>query len=252
MQKYLDQLNKLAPKHKLAVMAGSVIGLLALVYLGLVSPAAGEVVKAKTATEKAKKDLAKLRVKPKVKKIVDPNKDPKVLRKRLDKLIKGFAKGGAYSNLVQHLKTKADKLGLKLTKIVRAEPYVGEYVLISPIKIEAEASYPVLVTFLHQLAEEKDRMLLVSNLKIKARPLKRFMAKGEFSKGVKKGRGEEISEEDIARAKIKQLDVYAAAAKRSIVDVKFHVDAYSYTGKPLSPDQRAELAKRKKRRKKRR
>ena len=155
MEKYLEKLNKLPQKQQMMVLAGTILGIVGVFYLLLISPASSDAAAAVAKTKKAQQKLRELKASPTKKKKIDPKNDPKVLKAKLDLLVKKLAKGGAYPNLVNHLKRKADDLGLKITKISRDEPYLDDFVIVSPIRIEAEAAFPVVVSFLHQLAHEK-------------------------------------------------------------------------------------------------
>ncbi len=245
MQKYLDKLNLLPPKQKAMVAAGAILGVLAVFYLLLISPAADDADRIRAQANSAQRTLRKLKVKadPKAAVKLDPANDPARLRTKLDELVARLAKGGTYSNLVHHLKREADALGLKMTKITRVEPYKDDYVLVSPIRIEAKAAFPVLVSFFDKLSKEKERTLVVSNLFLRSRPVKEFMPKHEPGSILRQNRDQEGSEESIARAKIRKLDAYITAANIAMIRINFNVDAYTYTGKSLTAEERKELGR---------
>jgi Tfp pilus assembly protein PilO len=240
----IEQLNKLEPKKKAMVFGGTLLGLFVVFQMLLIGPANSEAESAEKKVEQLQAELKKIIIKPKKKKVVDPSKDPVRLKAQVKSYAQRLKKGGAYPNLVTHLKERADKLGLKITKIFRDEPYVENYVRIYPVRIEAVAHYPVFVTFLKQLSEESDRLLLISNLTLNRRSLSSFYSKGAMGARLKKSN--DMTEEDVARNRIAELDAYSEAAKRSTITIKFSVDAYSYTGKALTAAQRKVAAKRKK------
>lgn len=154
--------------------------------------------------------------------------------------------------LITAIKRQADERGLKILKFRKGERDLDDYVAVIPVDMEVQGSYPVLISFLEALAQPGMRMMTVSDLTLDHLAVKKFMDdEGGYQKvlgrqktrkmttsgAVEQGEG---NPSDIVIAK---LDAYQAALNRYQIRAEFTVNAYSYTGQVLTPEQRQKRLK---------
>ncbi len=167
---------------------------------------------------------------------------------------------GRIPSLISALQREANDRGLKINKFKPGSREVDDYLARIPVEMTVETTYPVLISFFTALAQPGMRMMTVKDLKLKALPMKDFIDKTKLRDSAKVSQPLTASNADpTARARenyaavaalLAMLDAYDEAVKRSRIEASFVVNAYSYTGRPLSPEEL--LARNKKKAKRRR
>ena len=145
--------------------------------------------------------------------------------------------------LITAIKRQADERGLYILKFKPHEREQDDYVARVPVDMSVQGSYPVLISFFEALAQPGMRMMTVSDIKLKFLPVEDFKQGKDTKtsladKMLKKGGGGGGQSEDPADQLLAQLDDYKLALDRYEIKAEFTVNAYSYTGKPLSPEER--------------
>lgn len=161
--------------------------------------------------------------------------------------------------LITRIKRQADERGLKILRFSRKDHILDDWVSAVPVEIAVEGSFPVIISFLEALAQPGMRMMTVADLKLMSQPIGRFLdddkagaetdtvALGPLGLG---GEGDSIGgEESIgggpslspALELLAKLDDFEDARDRYQMRALFTVNAYSYTGRPLSAAEKAAL-----------
>ena len=160
-------------------------------------------------------------------------------------------------SLITSIKRQADELGLKIVSFQKQERFSEDYVDVIPVKMEVEGSFPVVVSFYDALAQPGMRTMTVTDLTFKAMPVKDLLKDNAGlpvlgaiadSSSTAKARTEAGPKSPI-QAFIDRLDEYDRAIDRMRVNANFKVNAYSYTGNLLTPEERAKRNRSKKRKK---
>ena len=159
--------------------------------------------------------------------------------------------------LITSIKRQADERGLKINLFKREDKYAEDYVDLIPVAMEVEGSFPVVISFFEALAQPGMRMMTVSGLDIEALDVKSLMDERRAEQqsqrvtGAGFGIGSKVEEKKSKTPTelfLEKLDSYDAAVERMRVKAKFTVNAYSYTGKLLTAEQRKKRKSSKKRR----
>jgi Tfp pilus assembly protein PilO len=246
MASKLDELNKLEPKKKAGVLGGAMLFVYVVFSFVIIGDMEDQAQAKGTEAKKIQKDIIEEKKKLDApKKVVNPENDPKILKPRLKNYKAQMPTEEEFGELIKTLKQLADKKGLDIRRIQRLDAQKDDYVSFTPISIVAEASFPVLVKFLTEISREGSRIITLHELTIRSQGLKDYMPKGIFTQTVGAG-ANKMTDDQKKQALIRQLDAYEYAARKARLEVEFTLHAYTYTGKPLSEDERK---KRKKRRK---
>jgi Tfp pilus assembly protein PilO len=148
--------------------------------------------------------------------------------------------------LITSIKRQADERGLKINLFKKRPRIADEYVDIIPVGMEVEGSFPVVVSFFEALAQPGMRMMTVSGLDMEAVDVKSLIDERRVEEqttsipGMGLSPGPTIDKKNMTPTQhfLMKLDKYEAAVDRMRVKSKFTVNAYSYTGKLLTPEQR--------------
>ena len=148
--------------------------------------------------------------------------------------------------LITSIKRQADERGLKINLFKKRDRYPEDYVDLIPVEMEVEGSFPVVVSFFEALAQPGMRMMTVSGLDMEALDIKSIMderrtaAQTSMIPGTGMSSGKKIDKKNMTPIEffLDKLDSYEAAVDRMRVKAKFTVNAYSYTGKLLTAEQR--------------
>ena len=148
--------------------------------------------------------------------------------------------------LITSIKRQADERGLKINLFKKKDRFPDDYVDIIPVEMEVEGSFPVVVSFFEALAQPGMRMMTVSGLDVEARDVKsiiddkRLQDQTSMIPGTGIGSGQVVDKKKMTPTEhfLHKLDTYDAAVDRMQVTSKFTVNAYSYTGKLLSAEER--------------
>jgi Tfp pilus assembly protein PilO len=253
MASKLQELEKLDPKKKAGVLVGSVIAVYVLFSAGVVGDLEEQAAAKTAAASKIQKEVAELK-KGMVVKVVklDPENDPKVLGARLEAYKNDLPTSEEFAEFVKFLKKLADKKGLDIRSIKRLDTQPDDYVRFTPISIAAEANFPTLVKFLTTLSkpgtrDKPNRIVTIESIVLKSEGVKDYLPKGIFTQATSARGGAALTEDEIKRGIIRQLDAYEFAARKTLLEVDLTLHVFTYTGKPLTEEQ---IKKRKKKKRK--
>ncbi|MGB0588182.1 MAG: type 4a pilus biogenesis protein PilO [Myxococcota bacterium] len=148
--------------------------------------------------------------------------------------------------LITSIKRQADERGLKINLFKKRPRFPDEYVDIIPVEMEVEGSFPVVVSFFEALAQPGMRMMTVSGLDMEALDVKSIMDERRVEEqtsmipGTGISTGQKVDKKNLTPTEhfLMKLDKYEGAVDRMRVKSKFTVNAYSYTGKLLTAEQR--------------
>lgn len=148
--------------------------------------------------------------------------------------------------LITSIKRQADERGLKINLFKKRDRFPDDYVDIIPVEMEVEGSFPVVVSFFEALAQPGMRMMTVSGLDMESLDVKSIMDERRVEEqtsmipGTGVGVGTKVEKKNLSPTELflAKLDNYEAAVDRMRVKAKFTVNAYSYTGKLLTAEQR--------------
>jgi len=151
--------------------------------------------------------------------------------------------------LITSIKRQADERGLKINLFKKKKRYPEDYVDLIPVEMEVEGSFPVVVSFFDALAQPGMRMMTVSGLDMEALDVKSIMDERRQDQqtsmipGTGFSSGKKVDKKNMTPTEIflDKLDTYEAAVDRMRIKAKFIVNAYSYTGKLLTAEQRKKL-----------
>ena len=245
MASKLDELNKLEPKKKAGALGGAVLFVYVIFSFMVIGDMESQAQAKQTETKKILKDIEVVKKKLKApKQKLNPEDDPKILTPRLKNYKAQMPTSEEFGELVKSLKLLADKKGLDIRRIQRLDRKKDDYVNFTPIRITADATFPVFVKFLTEVAREGNRITTVQDLVIRSKGIKDHIPKGVFTQSAGAG-ADKLTEDEKKQILIRQLDAYEYAARKSKLEVEFTLRAYTYTGKPLTDE---EMKKRKKRR----
>ena len=158
-------------------------------------------------------------------------------------------------SLITSIKRQADERGLEIIRFEKGTREHEDYVDSIPVKMEVQGSFPVVVSFFDALAQPGMRLMTLSDIDLTAVSLKRLMApkpelnpstgvpqmvspvSGVVQKANRRGRRTPLEQY------IHKLDEYQVAVDQMQINARFTVNAYTYTGKTLTPQERAKRAR---------
>lgn len=243
MASKLDELNKLEPKKKAGALGGAILFVYVIFSFMVIGDMESQAQAKQTETKKILKDIDETKKKLKAPKTkLNPEDDPKILTPRLKNYKAQMPTSEEFGELVKSLKLLADKKGLDIRRIQRLDRQKDDYVHFTPIRITADATFPVFVKFLTEVSREGNRITTVQDLVIRSKGIKDHIPKGVFTQTAGAA-ADKLTDDEKKQALIRQLDAYEYAARKSKLEVEFTLRAYTYTGKPLTDE---EMKKRKK------
>ena len=150
-------------------------------------------------------------------------------------------------SLITAIKRQADERGLKILKFKKHDRILDDYVAFVPVQMIVQASYPVVISFLEALAQPGMRMMTVTEIQLKSLPVDDFVDTGfgELSEAEKNyadagvgGARRASANTDPLTELIAKFESFENALERYQIRAKFVVNAYSYTGRLLTPEER--------------
>lgn len=152
-------------------------------------------------------------------------------------------------NLITSIKRQADERGLKILLIKREEKTLDDYVALNPVETQVEGSFPVVISFFEALAQPGMRMMTVNDLHIEALNVKKLIEERRVDAMagptpsalvIANANAEEAEKKQMSPTEqfLERLDSYDTAVERMRVKASFVINAYSYTGKLLSAEER--------------
>jgi len=249
----MDKFNALPLPHKALIVFVVMATIAGLFHFVLIGDIEGQMAAARTEIKKHEKKLSEL------KQYENPDLMA-ALEEEIIELNEQLAANKALlpeaeqiPTLITAIKAQADDLGLKIIRFEKGERYKDDYVAVIPVLMEVESSFPTVVAFYEALADPGMRMMTVSELRLKALPLKigEEVSAGFPTVATVTGSKESKGAVQLSPVEqfIKRLDDYEASVRRMHISAQFTVNAFTYTGELLSEEERdARRRKKKKRR----
>lgn len=253
----MDKFGELPIQQRLLIIVIAMLLMAGLVYFLLITDMEAALAKATAEYNKFNKEhqeLAKYQESGQLEKL---REEEQAERAKIEENKKLLPTEDELPNFIQSIKSDADTVTLDIQKFEVDERQLEDYYTKIPIKVEAVGTFPNLVAFFKTLASPSKRITNVKDLEVKALDFNITKLKnvlGQRSDAMREIEGQELSVEDASRSpefqRYIKLKQYEALYAQALVEAKFTVYAFTYTGK-LMPESEKKKRQQKQRRRRR-